>query len=364
MNKTKINAVIVGDSICPRGHRITSLLVTMPRIILAEFNTHRMFSRNTSSSRAIPFKRMLKTIEEDPFIPIAFQREHSGMQGNQYITDEKSIKLRIDQWISARDKAIFFAKDLSSSIRLNQYPKYENEDIDLSPVTKQIANRLLEPFMWCTVLVTATEWSNFFSLRCPQYVESDNLNIKYKSKKDFIKDYPKAVNLTTLEWLKGNLGMAEIHMMQVAECIYDAINESVPKQLEAGEWHIPFEDKIDLQTLHNMNFIEDVNQTVEGNILKLKVKISTAMAARTSYTVVGEEKELNYENLINLHDRLISQVPRHSSPMEHIVRVPTVDEYRLYSDAKRKSNNYEIGWFDNFHGFIPYRKLLENETSI
>ena len=74
MNKTKISAKIVADSVSPQGDRLTSLLITFPRILLSEINTHRMLSKNTSSSRAIPFKKMVEAIESNPFIPIAWQK--------------------------------------------------------------------------------------------------------------------------------------------------------------------------------------------------------------------------------------------------------------------------------------------------
>ena len=75
MNKTKISAEVVADSVDVRGNRLTSVLVVMPRIIIAEINTHRMLSKNTSSSRAIPFKKMVEAVKENPFIPIAWQKE-------------------------------------------------------------------------------------------------------------------------------------------------------------------------------------------------------------------------------------------------------------------------------------------------
>ena len=74
MNKTKISAEIVADSLDSRGNRLTSLLITFPRIILAEINTHRMLSKNTSSSRAIPFSKMVEAVQNDPFIPTAWQK--------------------------------------------------------------------------------------------------------------------------------------------------------------------------------------------------------------------------------------------------------------------------------------------------
>ena len=80
----KINATIVADSVNQQGDRLTSLLITFPRILLSEINTHRMLSKNTSSSRAIPFNKMVEAVQNNPFIPIAWQKEHKGMQGNEY----------------------------------------------------------------------------------------------------------------------------------------------------------------------------------------------------------------------------------------------------------------------------------------
>ena len=90
-NKRKISAKIVADSIDPRGNRITTFVLTYPRFIHAELLTHRLFSRNAASSRAIPFKKMVEDIENDPFIPIAWQKDHKGMQGVEYITDPAKI---------------------------------------------------------------------------------------------------------------------------------------------------------------------------------------------------------------------------------------------------------------------------------
>ena len=154
-----IKAEILADSINPQGDRITTMKVTFPRIVLAEFNTHRILSRNSASSRAIPFKKMVKMVLENPFIPIAFQQDHKGMQGTKYLTGWKA-KLAEKAWKWASKLAVRGAKVLN---RIG--------------VTKQLANRLLEPFMWHTVICTFTESSNFFKLRCPVYeIDLDNLN--------------------------------------------------------------------------------------------------------------------------------------------------------------------------------------------
>ena len=197
MNKKKINAQIIADSINQQGDRITTYLLTYPRFIHSELMTHRMFSRNSASSRAIPFEKMVKMVEEDPFIPLVWQKTHKGMQGSEYFTDEEvridvgdeleyreDIRLVTDdlkaRWLEARDKAVNAASGMND-LRL----------------TKQLCNRLLEPFMWHTVLVTATKYDNFFELRCPQY--GNNEQGYFKSKKDVLRHLQgRGVDITNL----------------------------------------------------------------------------------------------------------------------------------------------------------------------
>lgn len=374
---TKISATIVADSINEQGDRLTSFLITFPRILLSEINTHRMLSKNTSSSRAIPFSKMVESIQNDPFIPIAWQKEHKGMQGSEYITDELEIEFATSNWLAARKDAIKWAEALNSN---NSYPS----------VTKQLCNRLLEPFMWTTMLITGPKsgWDNFFSLRSPEYhlenvptvnedlsLNSKTLTLVGKSKKELLKQINeidsdsytgfKTIinNYSDLDWLKLNKGQAEIHMMSLAECVWDAYNESTPKQLKPGEWHIPFNNKIS-ETLYPSI----------GDVILDRVKISVAMAARTSYTVVGEEKEVDYQKMIELHDRLLSQDPPHSSPLEHCARCMSDEEYSTYLKGKGEWFEHPFdssldqlsthkkmqGWCNNFKGFIPYRYMVDN----
>ena len=168
--------------------------------------------------------------------------------------------------------------------------------------------------------------------------------------------------------------------MDLAEKIYDAVNESTPKQLSPNEWHIPFSNKISFVG----NLTESINKDNtywkdydEQN----KVKISTAMAARTSYTVVGGEKEIDYRKMVELHDRLLSQDPPHSSPLEHCARAMDNKEYDTFVKGKitdRRGvydfqNPYDYareesifnrkkvgGWCNNLKGFIPYRYFIDN----
>lgn len=317
--QTQINAIVVADSQNIQGDRITTMLVTFPRFILAELNTHRMFSKNSASSRAIPFKTMLENVQNNPFVPIAFQKEHKGMQGSEYCTSDLEIEANKTIWLRARDKAV------QEAINLNQECN----------VTKQLCNRLLEPFMWHTVLITATEWENFFALRCPNYGEG------FRSKKDYAFDLSIGTeenywdSWTDLDWLKANKGQSEIHMMALAEAMWDAMNESTPKQLQPEEWHIPFEDKI------------EVPEKSIADWSMYKIKVSTAMCARTSYTVVGDEKEFTHTKQLELFDKLATS--NHLSPFEHCAKAMTEEEYYT-----------ELNWSKNFRGFIQYRKILEN----
>lgn len=366
MNKTKISAKIVADSISPQGDRLISVLCTFPRIILAEVNTHRMLSKNTSSSRAIPFKKMVEAIENDPFIPIAWQKEHTGMQGYEYFTDKEQIEELVEEWLYVRNTSVTQAKILHDM-----------------KATKQLVNRLLEPFMWTTMLITGSKegWDNFFNLRCPSYklIGLDGENVK--SRKEWLEKiqlssalHPSMYPKTDVEWLQINKGQAEIHMMALAEEIYDAMNESTPIQLKAGEWHVPFAIEIINLYIKNKGYVPETKVPVDEF-----VKISTAMAAHTSYTIVGGEAIKSYEKWIELHDKLISYDPPHSSPMEHCARAMSDDEY--YMNVKGflpnkvdeegfieiENNHYSnfdcFGWCNNLKGFIPYRYFIDNNLT-
>lgn len=376
----KISAQVVGDSLSPQKHRITTMELVFPRFILAEAKTHRILSgllgqveitesvslndfqegsKNSASSRAIPFKKMVQMVQENPFIPIAWQKDHKGMQGTEYITDPDVL------WTITENYKLSMNEQINRSRMQHSLG-----------VTKQLCNRLLEPFMWHKVLITGTEFYNFFNLRCPVYEPGGMLGT-FKSWKDLCKAereaYPEAETYVynfdndLLTRLQRNKGQAEIHMMALAEAMWDAMNESTPKQLEASEWHIPYEDKI----LHTEQW-EILTQEKPNDWDEVKadaIKVSTAMCARTSYTTVGDEKEISYEKLIGIHDKMAIANPFHASPFEHCARVMNEDEYELYTheqpmflDMPEGSHvTKDYGWCRNFRGFIQYRHILENK---
>ena len=329
--KTKISAQVVADSLSPQGDRLTSLLITFPRIILSELLTHRMLSKNTSSSRAIPFNKMVEAVQKDPFIPIAWQKEHKGMQGTEYITDPLEIQFATSNWLTARKDAIRWAEALNGN---NSYPS----------VTKQLCNRLLEPFMWTTMLITGSRegWNNFFHLRCPSYklIGLDEENVK--SRKEWLEKiqfssalHPSMYPKTDVEWLQINKGQAEIHMMMLSEKIYDEYQNSVPLQLKENQWHIPM-----------ISDLESLKLSTDDQI-----KLSVGRAANTSYTVVGDGKELTLEHAIKIHDKCVELV--HSSVFEHCARAMSDEEYNKSFKGEEK------GWFRNYKGFKSYRQIIE-----
>ena len=164
---------------------IITMEMTFPRIVLAEWNTHRSHSRNSASSRAIPIKKMLKDIENDPFIPIHIGRAEKGMQAFEEVDKEN------------KDKVIEIINDLK-----NKAIESVNKMLELG-VHKQVANRYLEPWMWVTVIGTGSieGWSNFWNLRCH-------------------KD-------------------AEPHIRKIADMSFEQFKSSTPDILKAGEWHLP-----------------------------------------------------------------------------------------------------------------------------
>ncbi len=233
-------AKIICDSQPPEGSRLTTMEVVVPRIVLAEFNTHRTMSRNSASSRAIPIAKMIRKVEDDPYIPETWGKNQRGMQAEEAL-DEHESRLARQCWLQARDSAV---EHVETMMKIG--------------VHKQTTNRLLEPFMWHTIIVTATEWSNFFHLRCHP-------------------DAHPAIRRT-------------------AEAMRTAMEGSVPETLEWDFWHLPF-----------VTEEEAVTPTLD------LVKLSSARCARVSYLTHDGVRDPSKD--LELHDRLLSA--GHMSPFEH-----------------------------------------------
>lgn len=178
-----IRAEVVADSVAS-GVRLTTLVVTMPRFILAEFNTHRVFSRNSASSRAVPVLRAVEAVERAPFVPSAFGAAKAGMRAGDALDQDSQLAAR-HAWLDAA-----------------QWATQEARRLERIGVHKQWANRLLEPFAWTTVVVSATDFDSFFLLR-------DHAD-------------------------------AQPEIREVAQAMRAAMAASTPCKLERGDWHLPW----------------------------------------------------------------------------------------------------------------------------
>lgn len=304
-----IKAEIIADSKNEHGQRLTTFVLTFPRIVLAEFNTHRMLSKNSASSRAIPFEKMVKMVKENPFIPIRWMKDHKGMQGTEYFSDKEVEELGlVHDHLWGRNRAIE-AATLQSKKGLS----------------KQICNRYLEPFMWHTVIVTGTEWENFFALRAHD--------------------------------------QAEIHIQELAHKMLEEYNKSIPNQLKAGDWHMPFGDKIEASRITASN----LGDNSPDSVTKARIRIATARCARVSYLNFEGNDDLGAD--IRLHQRLLES--GHMSPFEHCARA--MNEWEMennsmmtvgyYSNGSHKGERtVSDGWCGNFRGFIQYRKMINDEN--
>lgn len=282
-----IKAEIVCDSLAPSGVRLTTFVLTYPRFIHAEFMTHRVFSRNASSSRAIPVKKSIQMVIDNPVIPLAFTKNQKGMQGGE-VLDAQAHDDAVRCWLDGRDRAVEVAKRLA----------------DLE-VHKQYANRVLEPYAHITVVCTATDWDNFFALRCHEAAQP------------------------------------EIHAL--ADLMYAQYAENKPKKLYEGEWHMPFiGDDGDFMDTY-LNATEDQLKDVGPG--KLMVKRSVARAARVSY-LNHDGTSPTVDQDMQLYERLIGSAPIHASPAEH--------QAMAIGDPNVRSGN--------FRGWIQYRKTLKDEN--
>lgn len=174
---TTISAKVIEDSISTKGKRLTTLELYYPRFIHQQLLTHRMFSRSSSSSRAIPIDRVIEEIENNPVIPIEWGLNKAGMQAEGVLSDDRYAK---SKWMDACRNAIAIARDLQA-VGLH----------------KQIVNRILEPFAHIKTLVTATEWDNFFELRLDKHAQPEIQELARQMKQAMIKSQPVQKNVHT-----------------------------------------------------------------------------------------------------------------------------------------------------------------------
>ncbi len=151
-----IEAKVVKDSISDHGVRLLTMKLRMHRYVLAEFNTHRAFSRNASSSRAVPTTKLLEEVRSNALraAPVSWGQNQKGMQAGEELKGD-SRKLVEEVWSHAAADAAYHAERLMKR-----------------GAHKQVCNRILEPFLFVNVIVTATEYQNFFGLRLDKAAHS------------------------------------------------------------------------------------------------------------------------------------------------------------------------------------------------
>jgi len=255
------DAKILLDSLAPCGKRLTTFEISLPKFLLAELNTHRMLSRNAASSRAIPTKKIIESILKDPVTPVWWGKNQPGMQAFELLEPVSAQQANFE-WLESMLKAMDSAKVL---VKLNAH--------------KQIVNRLIEPFMFAKVIVSATDWANFFALRCTKYAQPE-------------------------------LKKIAIQMLELYE-------SSVPIALKDGEWHIPLIGPEDREAA---SFLTEIKE--EG--LEMLIKASVGRCARVSYLTHDGKRDIMKD--VELHDRLIKD--GHLSPFEHIAQaLPSPDKH-------------------------------------
>lgn len=276
-----IEAKVIKDSVSEYGGtRITTLQLKFHRFILPEFNTHRVFSRNFSSSRAIPTAKLLEQVYNDPAMPVFWGKNQTGMQAEEEL-DPLTTRSAKALWLEAAKNAASHASIMSKM-----------------GMHKQLVNRIIEPYLWATGIVTSTEWGNWDSLR------------RHKD--------------------------AQPEIQELAVQIHRVINNSNPEFLRAGQWHLPY---INSEEIYSIQDIE---------LLK---KISAARCCRVSY-LKHDGTSPNIDEDIALFNRLAGSVPIHASPLEHQA---TPDEY-CGTDEYIYPHLH-----GNFKGWIQHRKQWESE---
>lgn len=303
--KDKITAKIIADSVSPNGDRMTTMEIEYPRFILAELNTHRMLSKNSASSRAIPVKAMHEQINQSPAEPVFWGKNQAGMQAKEELsgtnyTDAKFI------WTRARQDALHWAWALADRVGLH----------------KQVANRITEPWMTMKTVISGTEWRNFWWLRCHADAQP------------------------------------EIH--ELAMKMRDAYLKSDPQKLQPGEWHVPYVNSYRDSHSGVLHYLDSKDTYITQ---KQALIISASCCAQVSY----RKNDDTLPKAEKIFDQLINSQPCHASPVEHQATPMDLSTYIAYEPetweqgVTHVSANADL-WSGNLRGWIQHRKLIQGEA--
>lgn len=254
-----ISAQIIADSISEHtGRRITTFELIVPKWLVAELNTHRQCARSSASSRAVPTLVLLEKVLLDPVLPLEwrYRNPKGGMQAGDLMTDEDALA-SLNDWLEARDAVIPFVRRLEER-----------------KAAKEHLNRLLEPWLWTVVVMTATEWDNYFWLRCSHNAQ------------------PEFREIATLQ--RDLLAASK------------PVRRRVDKNNRTSDaWHLPY-------------VTEQERLTWSEKTLKM---ISVVRCARVSYYRQGEPRSLQQDE--DRYNDLVAQ--GHFSALEHTAKVLKTD---------------------------------------
>ena len=298
--ETNITAKVVCDSISPDGVRITTLEIEYPRFIHGEFMTHRSLSKNSSSSRAIPIQKMLDQIESNMAVPIYWGKNKSGMQATEEVCSTIQ-KYACERWGYAYLDVKHYVEQLV--------------DGDLH---KQVPNRLTEPFQMMKVVITGTDFDNFFNLRIHPDAQPEICMLAYK--------------------------------------IYKAMGESEPVKLKVRDWHLPYVN-IGWNGRGDTTYFNEDFDVID---LEDAIKISASCCAQVSY----RNTDMSLEKADKIFNMLIKSDVLHASCFEHLA-TPIRNQEGLINgwDFGITHQNKQGQLFSgNLRGWISYRQQLQDNT--
>lgn len=328
-----ISAKVICDSISPAGKRLTTFQVTAHRFVLAEINTHRQLSRNYRSSRAVPVKKLLEEVRTNPAMPIYWGANKPGMQAAEELSDVTPA--HTEHWQPTRSP-MQMAKDNWQIAAISA--ANSAEQLAACGLHKQIANRVLEPFLYVHGVISATEYDNFFGLRLHH--------------------------------------MAQPEFRVLAQCMWVARKASIPKLLKPHQWHLPFADEPTMEEIEDLFILSYGDRKVANDFA---VKVSVARCARVSYESFDTGKRSEIEEDMRVYAKLNLPGteaynpldPIHASPAEHqampdeLCRAVQVsneihtERNKWLANATGWKNAHEHG---NFVGWRQYRKMLPGEA--
>lgn len=290
---------IIQDSIC-NGIRITTFELEYQRFIHAEFMTHRLFSRNAASSRAIPFKASCENIKNNTATPVHWGQNQPGMQAKGEVPELTKQGAK-GVWEAARDAALSHATVLN----------------DMG-IHKQIVNRIPEPFSMIKVVLTATELANWY-------------------------------------WLRAHED-AQPEIYELATKMLKAQEESTPMGLSPGQWHLPYIDRVkDEQVWYYNN-----GQHVDLETAKM---ISASCCAQVSYRKTDDsidKARMIYQRLIESTPCHASPVEHQATPMQ--VANINYNNLEYWQDGTTHLDRGGSFWSGNFRGWIQNRQLIPNNA--